>query len=52
MNAESQLKDYSGIISHYKKEYGKNVKRSAKLHTTAEKILCGTNKRINRNVKI
>ena len=47
----NQLKDYNGIISHYKKEYGKNVERNAKMHTTAEKILCGTSKRI-RNVKI
>jgi hypothetical protein len=51
MNEESQLKDYSGIISHYKKEYGKNVERNAKMHSTAEHILCGTNKRI-RNVRI
>ena len=51
MNAKSQLKDYSGIISHYKKEYGKNIERSAKMHTTAEHILCSTNKKI-RNVKI
>lgn len=43
----NQLKDYSGIISHYKKEYKRNVERSAKLHTTAEKILCGT-----RDVKV
>ena len=28
MNAESQLKDYSGIISHYKKEYGKKCKNA------------------------
>ena len=48
----NQLKDYNGIISHYKKEYRKNVERSAKMHTTAEHILCNTNKKINRNVKI
>ncbi len=47
----NQLKDYNGIITHQKKEYGKTVKRNAKMHTTAEHILCGTNKRI-RDVKI
>lgn len=51
MKELNQIKDYNGIISHYKKEYGKNKKTNKSLHTTAEKILCGTSKRI-RNVEI
>ena len=48
----NQLKDYNGIISHYKKEYGKNVERSAKMHTTAEKILCDMNPEQARKFEI
>lgn len=51
LNNQIKVKDYNGIISHYKKEYGKNKQTNKSLHTTAEKILCGTNKRI-REVKV
>jgi hypothetical protein len=46
---QTQIKDYNGIITHYKKEYDRNRKTNKSLHTTAEKILCNTK---NRMVKL
>ena len=46
MKEINQLKDYDGVINHYKKEYGKNIERNAKMHKKKKKILCGTNRRL------